>query len=182
MKRMLFSNLVIISLLVSTSIAEFQVNTHTSNDQKNAAVAMDVEGNFIVVWSSYGQDGSSNGIFGQLFDPNCIPIGDEFQINTYEFDDQKYPAVATKESGEFITIWQSYEQDGSGWGIFGDTGPKICCADFTGDGFVNFSDFCILAEEWLKENNPLKADLIDDNKINEQDLAEFCYQWLTAGQ
>ena len=105
MKRMLFSNLVIISLLVSTSIAEFQVNTHTSNDQKNAAVAMDVEGNFIVVWSSYGQDGSSNGIFGQLFDPNCIPIGDEFQINTTTSGNQTESSVAMDDVGNFVVAW-----------------------------------------------------------------------------
>jgi len=61
-------------------------------------------------------------------------------------------------------------------------GPKTGSADFTGDGFVNFRDYCVLAEEWRKNENPLTADLIDDNEINEYDLAEFCYQWLTAGQ
>jgi len=35
-----------------------------------------------------------------------------------------------------------------------------------------------LAEEWLKEENPLNADLVDDNKINELDLGALCQQWL----
>ena len=61
--------------------SEFQVNTHTTYDQRNAAISMDSVGNFAVVWSSYGQDGSSNGVFGRLFDPNCISLGEEFQIN-----------------------------------------------------------------------------------------------------
>jgi len=45
---------------------------------------------------------------------------------------------------------------------------------------VNFRDFCILAEEWQKEENPLRADLIDDNRIDGQDLAAFCHRWITA--
>jgi len=105
MKRVLFSHLVIISLLVSTSIAEFQVNTHTSSDQKNAALAMDTEGNFVVVWSSYSQDGNSNGIFGQRFDPNGIPIGDEFQINTTTSGNQTESSVAMDDVGNFVVAW-----------------------------------------------------------------------------
>ena len=31
----------------------------------------------------------------------------------------------------------------------------------------------------LKVGNPLKADLVDDNKIDGQDLEVFCEQWLT---
>lgn len=53
--------------------------------------------------------------------------------------------------------------------------------NFNADGLVNFSDYCILADEWFKIGEPLTADLIEDNKINERDLAEFCYQWLTTG-
>jgi len=31
----------------------------------------------------------------------------------------------------------------------------IGSADFTGNGFVDFRDYCILAEEWQKKGNPL---------------------------
>jgi hypothetical protein len=117
-------------------------------------------------------------IFGRRYDEWWRPIGDEFQVNTYVVDDQKYPDVALKETGEFVTVWQSDGQDGSGYGIFADIGPAVPCADFTGDGFVNFHDYCILVEEWLKEQNPLKTDLVDDNKINGRDLDAFCGQWL----
>jgi len=105
MKRIFFSYPIIILLLASASVAEFQVNTHTSNDQKNAAIAMDTEGNFVVVWSSYLQDGSSNGIFGQLFDPNGISIGDEFQINTTTSGNQTESSVAMDSVGNFIVSW-----------------------------------------------------------------------------
>ena len=46
---------------------EFQVNTYTTGSQSEAAVASDAAGGFVVVWSSYGQDGSSSGIFGERY-------------------------------------------------------------------------------------------------------------------
>jgi len=162
---------------------QFVVSTTLSGAQQNPRVAMNNQREFVIVWNSQiDPDISEREIFGQRYDSLGSPIGDEFQVNTYAADDQKYPAVAIKENGEFLTVWQSQGQDGSGYGIFAEMGPIVGSADFTGDGFVDFRDYCILAEEWLKSENPLTADLIDDNKIDEQDLAEFCYQWLTAGQ
>jgi hypothetical protein len=46
---------------------EFQVNTYTTNDQYRPAVAVDPVGNFVVVWSSYKQDGSSWTAVGQRY-------------------------------------------------------------------------------------------------------------------
>ena len=85
--------------------AEFQVNTHTTNDQKNADIAMEPGGNFVVVWSSYGQDGSSNGVFGRRFDPNGGPLGEEFQINTTSSGNQTEPAVAMDAAAGFVVAW-----------------------------------------------------------------------------
>ena len=50
--------LLISVVFASVCPAEFQVNTHTTYDQKNAEIAMDQAGGFVVVWSSYLQDGS----------------------------------------------------------------------------------------------------------------------------
>ncbi|MGA1980791.1 MAG: hypothetical protein ABSG99_09580 [Sedimentisphaerales bacterium] len=166
-------------------IARFLVNTLQIGDQTDPSVAIN-DNSFIVVWE--GDAESQNGqrdIFGQRFVNQGeeigppIPLGDEFQINLYEVNDQRYPDVAMRENGEFVSVWQSNGQGGSGYGIFGQAGPKVGSADFTGDGFVNFYDYGILAQEWLKEGNPLRADLVDDNKIDGQDLAAFCEQWLT---
>ncbi len=48
--------------------AELQVNTYTINAQRNPAVASDADGDFIVAWQSYTQDGDLSGVFAQLFD------------------------------------------------------------------------------------------------------------------
>jgi hypothetical protein len=106
MRGVLLSYLFIASISASACFAEFQVNTRTSNNQANPAIAMDVDGNFVIIWSSYNQDGNSNGIFGQRFDPNCSPVGDEFQINTTISGNQTESSVAMNAAGDFIVAWQ----------------------------------------------------------------------------
>jgi hypothetical protein len=46
---------------------EFRVNTYTTGAQIVPAVASDPAGHFVVVWSSFNQDGSSFGVFGQRY-------------------------------------------------------------------------------------------------------------------
>ena len=165
---------------------QYIVTTAGQGAQRNPSVAISDEGWFIVVWEGDCSDGTmKRNIFDQRFtigfdwptEPNRL--GDESTLNTYIVNEQRYPTVAIRENGEFVTVWQSNGQDGSGYGIFGQIGPKVGSADFTGDGFVNFRDYCILAQDWLKAENPLTADLIDDNKIDQRDLNVFCDQWLS---
>jgi len=52
---------------------EFRINTYTTNDQRSPSVAADGAGNFVVVWSSYSQDGSVEGVFGQRFG-SIVPV------------------------------------------------------------------------------------------------------------
>ena len=165
-----------------TAIGEqFIVNTTIEGPQQNPKVAMNNRRQFIVVWDSkINPDINEREIFAQRYDSTGEAIGDEFQVNTYIEADQKRPAVAMGQGRKFVTAWQSYGQDGSSDGVFGWTGQMVGSADFNGDGLVNFSDYCILADEWFKIGEILTADLIEDNKINERDLAEFCYQWLTG--
>lgn len=158
---------------------QFIVNITREGEQQWPQVAMNNQQEFVIVWDSrIDPNVNERDIFGQRYNSLGQPIGDEFCINTYIIDDQRYPVVAIKDNGEFITAWQSYGQDGSHYGIFAEIGHIFEPADFTGDGFVNFYDYCVLAEEWLKNENSLKADLIDDHKIDERDLAAFCEQWL----
>jgi hypothetical protein len=160
---------------------QFLVNTTFTGAQQYPQVAMNDLREFVVVWESRTDpnDANERDIFGQRFTSVGEPLGDEFRINTLVEGDQRYPAAAIREDGRFVTVWQSDGQDGSRYGIFGDTGPKVGSADFNADGFIDFQDYRILADEWLENQNPLTADVIDDNIINEQDLAEFCRQWLT---
>jgi hypothetical protein len=106
MRRIVLSYLLINSIFVPLSFAEFQVNTRTSSDQANAAITMDANGNFLVVWSSRFGTPRSNDIFGRRFDPNCAPIGGEFQVNTTPSGNQTESAAAMDAMGGFIIVWQ----------------------------------------------------------------------------
>jgi len=161
---------------------QFLVNTTIAGAQQYPRVAMNDVGPFVIVWDCRIDPNSESerDIYGQRFDNFGEPVGDEFQVNAFIADDQRNAAVAIGSDDRFVAVWQSYAQDSSRYGIFARPGPIIGSADFNVDGFVDFYDYSILADEWRKSENPLTADLIDDNKIDEQDLAEFCRQWLTG--
>jgi hypothetical protein len=103
--------------------SEFQVNRYTTNHQYLPAVAADADGDFVVTWSSGGQDGPGTpGIFGARFDSAGAILGVEFQVNVYTTSIQTASAVAAEANGDFVVVWQSYHQDsgaGAGWGLFG---------------------------------------------------------------
>jgi hypothetical protein len=104
---------------------EFRVNTYTTSDQgggdfgQGVVVASDPSGNFVVVWESDTQDGSSAGVFGQRYSSSGAPLGPEFRVNTYTTNFQGGPSVAADPSGNFVVVWQGEQQDGSGYGVFG---------------------------------------------------------------
>jgi hypothetical protein len=97
--------------------SEFRVNTSTTGGQLWPSVTMDGAGNAIVTWTSF--EGIFGDIFGQRFASSGAPVGPEFRVNTYTSFDQRYPFVASNAAGDFVVVWQSYDQDGSGYGVFG---------------------------------------------------------------
>ena len=90
-------------------------------------VAANLTGKFLVVWG--GSDGSMGGPVGQRFSSAGAKLGPSFQINSYTTEDQGAPAVTADGSGNFIVVWDSVEQDGSGRGVFGQrfdsTGSRL---------------------------------------------------------
>ena len=94
---------------------QFQVNSYTTYSQLRAAVAVEPDGDFVVVWDglgSYDNDTSNRSVNGQRFDAQGMPVGAEFQVNTYTTSGQSSPAVATDSSGNFVVVWESYGSNG----------------------------------------------------------------------
>jgi hypothetical protein len=114
---------------------EFRINSYTAFDQVTPAVAFDAGGNFVVVWESVYQDGSSFGLFGQRFDSAGLPQGTEFRVNSYTPGYQRFASVAATGTNGFVVAWTSHDgQDGSGYGVFGrriDPLPSLSLADVT---------------------------------------------------
>jgi hypothetical protein len=141
---------------------EFQVNTYTSSDQKYPTVTTDATGNFVVAWTSFGQDGGGGGIFGQRYDAVGAPRGSEFQINTYTAWTQRTPALASDGAGNLAVTWDSDLQDGSLTGIFGQRFGGLLPAALTvdasassssdGNGVLEAGETVAVAPSWRNVN------------------------------
>jgi Ca2+-binding RTX toxin-like protein len=111
-----------ISVVVSagpTGSTEERANTTASGTQSEPVIAALPDGGYVVIWTSSGQDGSSDGVYAQRFDQFSQEVGGEFRINSYTAGAQNQPSVASSPSGGFVVTWTSAGQDGSGNGIYG---------------------------------------------------------------
>jgi hypothetical protein len=115
--------------------AEFTVNSTTFYSQSNPHAAIKPNGEFIVVWDSWYQDGGDRGVYAQRFDSTGNKVGDEFRINVTIAYSQAKPKVKYFSDYKFIIIWESFKQDVSGYGMYG----RI----FDADGSPNTNEFQI---------------------------------------
>src|SRR5687767_8247546 len=92
---------------------EFRVNSVTASDQFQPSVAADAEGNFVVAWRSFGQDGSGSGVYARRYSAAGDAVGEEFRVNTFTTGIQSDPSVAVEPDGDFVIAWESLHQEGS---------------------------------------------------------------------
>src|SRR5262249_702495 len=101
------------------STNDFKVNTFTTGRQFAPGAAMDAAGDFVVTWSSYGQDApGAYGFYGQRSNSSATPQGSEFRVNDYTTNTQVKSRVAIDPVGNFTVAWESYLQDGDKYGIY----------------------------------------------------------------
>ncbi len=93
--------------------SSFQVNTYTTGNQRYSKVASDSEGDYVVVWQSYSQDGSGYGVYAQRYNAAGGAQGSEFRVNTGTTGYQDFPAVAMDAEGDFVITWESAYADGT---------------------------------------------------------------------
>jgi hypothetical protein len=96
--------------------AEFRVNT-TIGDRSFPDVAMDAAGDFVVTWTSAGQDGSGDGVYARRF-----PIGrgasGEVRVNPTTAGDQRFSQVAMDAAGNYVITWTSDLNNGNGDAVY----------------------------------------------------------------
>ena len=109
----------------------FRINSYITSLQLNPSIVSLANDNYIVIWQSNLQDGSGYGIYGQILDSIGNTIGKEFKVNSYTISTQSLPSVATLINNNFVVVWNSNNQDGSAWGVFGN----IYRSDGSGIGF-----------------------------------------------
>jgi hypothetical protein len=114
--------------------SEFRVNAFSTGGQFAPSITSDANGNFVVVWVSLAQpEDEYLGIFGQRFSAAGAPMGGEFHVNTYTTNRQVNPSVASDARGNFVVVWDSVRQEGSGYGVFAQR--------FSADGTLRGDEF-----------------------------------------
>ncbi len=95
--------------------AQSLANLTLTGDQDEAVVAIDPNGNFLVVWRDEFLDGNLSAIVGRRFSARTgQPLSNEFLINVAPAGDQRNPAVAMADDGHFVVVWEGP-----------DTGPPV---------------------------------------------------------
>ena len=85
----------------------FRVNSHIFGDQYIPRICV-IAGDYLVAWTSLGQDGSREGVFGQFVHEDGTLVGGEFRVNTTTVSQQMQPIVASDGVNQFIAVWTSY--------------------------------------------------------------------------
>lgn len=109
---------------------EIKVNTQSGVRNQFPAVNINSSGKMVVVWANDNPDSLelSNDIRARRYD-NFVPVGEDFIVNETNIHSQNYPSVALFENGNFIVVWESWFQDRSDKGVYGQmfdsTGAKL---------------------------------------------------------
>jgi hypothetical protein len=95
----------------------FRVNSFVYGDQfapKVSAIGLD----YMIVWTSMGQDGSHEGVYRQFVHNNGAMVGKEFLVNTTTVGRQMQPAVASDGAAWFDVVWTSFTGGPNSFDLF----------------------------------------------------------------
>lgn len=96
---------------------QFLVNSASAGEQRDPIVAMDADGDFVVVWQDEsGADGDGVGVFARLFDANGTAKSSQFVVAQTTTGTQRNPYIDIDFVGNFVVTWES---DHSGdWDVY----------------------------------------------------------------
>ncbi len=111
---------------------DLRVNTNAAGHQASPDIAMDADGNFVVV---YADDADGNGYF-EIHARGFYADGSErfprVRVNSVSTGQQLRPAIAMAPDGRFVVAWED-ESQGAG-------SPQIFVRGFNPDGSQRFPD------------------------------------------
>lgn len=82
----------------------FLVNTHVTGDQYAPRISR-IGLDYFVTWTSLGQDGSREGVFGQNVHSTGSLVGSEFQVNSTTVGSQMQAVPASDGVAQFLVVW-----------------------------------------------------------------------------
>jgi hypothetical protein len=99
-------------------------------------VAIEEDGDFVVAWASYDEDGNGDGVFSRSFDVSGTAASAEIQVNQYVSGHQSDPAIGL-DGTRMVVVWDGDTQDGSSTGVFAQRFNNLAVLDIDGDGAVD---------------------------------------------
>jgi len=106
-----------------------KVNDYLFSDQLAPKVA--VAGNAVMaVWTSFGQDGYREGVFGRYLSLDGEITDDEFGLNQTVISQQLEPAIASDGTSRFVAVWTGFNSLDSGFDLVSRkfVGPAVVVA------------------------------------------------------
>ncbi|HVS03995.1 MAG TPA: hypothetical protein VMT16_14615 [Thermoanaerobaculia bacterium] len=115
--------------------SDFQVNTSTSGDQIDPAIAMADNGTFVIVWhDDADRPGTSQPrgreVRARVFNANGAPVTGEIQLNTVTGGTQRSPEVAMRPDGQFVAVWTDLARDHAFARRFAANGAPLDAEEF----------------------------------------------------
>lgn len=92
-------------------------SSYTYGDQYSPRISV-IGGDYLIVFTSLGQDGSREGVYGQFIHEGDQPVGSEFRVNTETLGQQMQPAVASDGSEQFLTVFTSFTFGPNGYDLY----------------------------------------------------------------
>lgn len=89
----------------------------TAGEQFYPSVSADGEGDYVVAWQTADRPAGGTDVYASWYNSGGTLIGGGL-VNQY-MSQQSAPKVALDPTGDIVLAWQSWGQDGSGWGIAG---------------------------------------------------------------
>ncbi|MBK8918090.1 MAG: hypothetical protein IPM73_08615 [Betaproteobacteria bacterium] len=118
--------------------AEFQVNSNTLGAQAEPEVTSLANGGYVVVWTDQsGLDGSSYGVYAQIYNASGAKVGGQFLANTSATSNQYEPAVVGLSDGSFVVAYRSDYSNASSSYVYDvlakryDASGNLLTAEFT---------------------------------------------------
>jgi len=98
---------------------DIQVSSYAGGSQEQPDIAVLSNGNFVVTWESWLEDGSGDGVFLRIFNSTLQNQTNDIQVNGYTDNNQMRPSITCLSSNEsFVVAWDSMGQDGDLTGVY----------------------------------------------------------------
>jgi hypothetical protein len=127
---------------------EFQINGTSQNSPQSPAIAMDADGDFVVVWAGITFDQGGTLVFAQRYNTSATPQGNTIIVTTFSGTSLIRPSVAMDSDGDFVITWEHE---------ISDTDIDVYARRYNALGVAQAAEFLVHAASTAKQFQPSVA-------------------------